>query len=553
MMTIGGTGSLPQQIVTRQSSGVSQKPPLQKASSVKNVEKAKATPAPGKFKKAKSVSNLAREIGGSQSLISDRNLLSKNTRAQMIKKLGKARQNLQQNTSSRAVVDAQETMTTEATKAKRPWYEKAWSKISGVFMGGIRREEKALATIQKAETLTLGQEIGSDQQVSAKKFLKTSISRLNEWAHGEGNVQRAGNVKLLTGLGANAVNILSNSGAADGLEVATSAVKGVVSGAQILVEGYELKQNVRKLSEALTRKETAEIITCENPIKKIEASMVKIEAELKSAMATQKKPGLWSRMFSNNEEREAKVSLLRAKLLQLPQLKTDIQTNGIKPEAKAIAQQVVDRAGTRFKMARIAKNVLGIAAGAIGIAVAVGALATPVGWVAAGVSLAATLGTVGVNLYVKSKRNGLQKELSKKQTSLNDKIQESTAKLKMLEAYQGNFEKSAPKLEQMLFDKGQIANMSELKQGISDLKEEISSLKQQQYNNTLELLKVSPGAAATEIIAGFEKGNKQMSFLMTNVLGVTESEANLLLKGGETGREALKELLQTGMPLQPKD
>lgn len=343
---------------------------------------------------------------------------------------------------------------------------------------------------------------------------------------------------------------LISGGALSGVMIAGGAL-------QIVGEGLDMYQNVNKLNKSLNRVEMARAVLKSGPER--EQMALEFEKKAQELENPQTRMGKIKNFFSRDSSRTEEIAKLKAKAVAVRSMGSE----PVSEEAKAVANQIVKRADTKFKIAKIVKNVVGIAAGAIAIAVAAGALATPVGWAIAGVALA---GSVGLAIYSKvktSQRQGkiddLQKVQQQCQLKMNTKTEQKaqlTEQIRQTEQLIGqqiqdqnrvaNSERPADKLT---FDEleGSIttskATLTELKAQLAQLDTDLSELEGMQKESTLQLLGASPQAGAKAIFEGVKARNPAMIYLAESVLKVPG--VDLLPE-----KDAIK-LLARGMRLEP--
>ncbi len=393
-----------------------------------------------------------------------------------------------------------------------------WGKVKSALIGGSERgsEAKALASGLKSH--------GVEGQAQ----------KLNSWGKWEGRVEQGGLAQKLPQAGSSttaAVVLGIGKGASDGLKLAGAVVGGVASGAQIIVEVAELRQNVRKLDDSMTRKGRANVMVQVATMKpgEIQDNVQKLDTDIaKLKLQLQSKPGWFKSMFTAGPVKtQQKIDLLTAKREVYTQAQANLQAGkpAVSKQGLAVAKQVVDSSFTKFKVARIAKNILGIAAGAIGIAVVVGALASPVGWIAAGVGLAALGAVWTYNKVQSSQREGAVTGAKTELKSVNRQL-----------------------LNKEIEHKG---NQVALKNDPA-----YQQLNAQKMDVTLKLLRVSPDAAAKEIIGALKAPEdspqkQEMKYILHQVLGVSETDYQKLSQQAD-GDQLLTGLIKHGMPLQPK-
>ncbi len=354
------------------------------------------------------------------------------------------------------------------------------------------------------------------------KSLRTESHRLIALSGAEteassriGNLSREG-VEELVANASLATSVVSSTnslvklvtGSVDGFMGTAASAVGVGFGAlQIVSEGVALHRNVGRLNEALDRRDNAELMLI--PADQRKGKIETMQAEIEKLS----KPSI----FRTKAGREEDIGKLNAKINALKAM-GDVETT---PEARAIAQQTVDSASVKFKALRVAKNVLGIAAGAVAIAVAVGAMATPVGWAAAGVALAATAGLWIYNKYQSSSKESKIEGLMQNRTQIAQQISD--------------------------LEKSPQASQPGTRQA-----EDLASLQQLQQKNLIQLLTVSPQHASNEMIAGLKKTPQdvQMKILATQVLNVPTA----MTDGPFTAQQEneLREFMSRGLPIQPK-
>lgn len=392
-----------------------------------------------------------------------------------------------------------------------------WSKVKTALVGGSERGSEA-------------RKLGTDL---ASHGLNEQAQKANSWGKWEARTEQGGLVQKLPQLGSTITSAVAGSMEviSEPLKLAGAVVGSVASGAQIVVEIAELRQNVRKLDDAMIRKSRADVIVkvstmgpgqIQDAIQGLDQKIAQLESK------AQQKPGRFKSLFTASPEKTGqKIELLKAQRQVYTQAQANLKARkpAVSPQSLAIAEQVVNSSFTKFKAARVLKNVLGIAAGAIGIAVLAGALATPVGWIAAGVGLAALGGTL---IYNKVKANQREAAIGAAKTelkSLNSKLLEQGAK--------------------HVGDPEALQNDREFK-----------FLSKEKVNASLRLLRVSPSAAAEEIIGtlktpGDSPQKQEMKYLLKEVLGVSDSDYQKLSQSAD-GEQLLVSLIKRGMPMQPK-
>jgi hypothetical protein len=366
-----------------------------------------------------------------------------------------------------------------------------------------------------------GNERGSEARQLADSLRESGTTALadqvDSWGKWEGRVESGGLLQKLPQAGSTVTAAIryTASEASTALQTAGNIAGAVASGAQILVEGAELRHNLRKHSEASARQQQAETLLRVSalPADALSKHIDTLDQQITQTRAEQAHPpklGWFRSLFTSKAEQTAKIENKLARLEAEKAVCRDIQAHGCSPQARAVAQQVIDSAATGFKKFRVLKNVLGIAAGAIGIAVAAGALATPVGWVAAGVSLLALGGCVLYNKYQASKRESA------------------------IQNAQEQFKQATDQLAQG---------------GHSP--EQTDNLQAQKSSAMMQLLKVSPTHAAYEILEGAGRDDPHMKFMLHQVLNLSEADVNTL-RTSPQGRQDLIALIKRGMPIMPK-
>ncbi|HEY9842326.1 MAG TPA: hypothetical protein V6D23_17830 [Candidatus Obscuribacterales bacterium] len=337
---------------------------------------------------------------------------------------------------------------------------------------------------------------------------REAIDRIGHLS-GEGLEELVANVSLATSVvsSTNSIVRLATGTTSGFMGTAASAVGVGFGGLQIASELVSLRRNVGRMSEALSRRDQAQLVLA--PASQRSTMIRNMEAEIQ----TLREP----RWYRTRSGREADIAKLEAKIGALRSMGSTEAT----PQARAIAQQVVDSTSIGFKALRIAKNVAGIAAGAIAIAVAVGALATPVGWIAAGVVLAATAGLWIYNKHQTSSRETKIENLMQNRTQIAHQIVD-------LESSPASRNPESP-------------------QGRA-----LTSLRDLQQKNLVQLLTVSPQHAANEIISGLKATppDPQMLTLATQVLNVPVGMTRAPFSA--TQENELREYLMRGIPMQPK-
>lgn len=387
---------------------------------------------------------------------------------------------------------------------------------------GLQTKLDALPTPPTAEALaTIRNEFVSTLR-TAGDALKTEGTRLQTLAtseieasdrighlSGEGLEEQIANLSLATSVvsSSNSVVKLATNTLGGFMGTAAAATGAAFGGLQIVTEAVALRRNIGRLSEAPTRRENAELVLI--PPEGRQAAIDKMKAEIEVL----KKPG-W---FTTKAGRAADIAKLEAKIAALEAMGNTPMT----PEARAVAQQVVDTTSVKFKALRVLKNIVGIVAGAVAIAVAVGALATPVGWALAGAALLATAGLFIYNKYQSSAKEEKIDTLMKERTQISHKI----ADLELNPA----------------------ARNPDSEQGRA-----LKALREQEQQNMVQLLAVSPRHAANAIIDGLKKTppDEQMKVLATLVLNVPEP----MTQGpfSQVQEDELREYMMRGMPMQPK-
>jgi hypothetical protein len=339
-----------------------------------------------------------------------------------------------------------------------------------------------------------------------------------------------------------------------------AALTGVVVGAgalQIVGEGIDMYKNATRLNSALNRVEMARGMLADAPARAKMAA--KFEAQAKELEAPQTKMGKISLFFSRKSSRLEKASELKAKAAAIRALPVGAPSK----EARIVAEQIIKRADTGFKMLKIAKNVLGIVAGAVAIAVAVGAMATPVGWAIAGTALAAT---VGCAIYCKVKSSqrqgkiddikGVQTQTALKIETKQNQIGQMNGQVQEISAHISQQIQEQNRLLQPLSDSDQVRfnsldasitaskeTLKTLKSSLEGLEQDVTSLKEMQKEAVIQLLGASPEEAAKVIYAGAKAGNREMIYLAENVLNVPSCQVM-------PEKDAVQ-LLMRGMSLNP--
>lgn len=326
---------------------------------------------------------------------------------------------------------------------------------------------------------------------------------------GEGAEELIANTSLGTSLvsSTNSLVKLVSDSSEGFMGAATTAVGVGFGGLQILTEAVALRRNAGRLSEALSRQEQADLVLLPA------GERGKKIAELQDQIQSLSQPK-WYRTQAGREQDIAKLQAQVNALQAMGNTETP-------PEARAIAQQVKDSASIGFKALRVAKNIVGIAAGAVAVAVAVGALATPVGWAAAAVAVTATAGLWLYNKY----------QTSSKESKIESLMQNRSQIAHKLADLQGSPAARDPNSTQ-----GKA----------------LADLQQLQQKNLLQLLTVSPRHAASEIISGLKATppDVQMRILATQVLNLPESMAQGPINPQQ--EDEIREYLMRGLPMQPK-
>lgn len=326
---------------------------------------------------------------------------------------------------------------------------------------------------------------------------------------GEGLEEMLGLVSLGASLTSSANTFLHVTGKVAGgfMGVAGSTVGIVFGGVHLLTETMALRRNVMRYNDAVARAEGAKLVLL--PAAERPAKIAALEAQV----AALSQPG-WLRTKSG---RAADVEKLQSKIQALKAMGTAEAS----PEVIAVAKQTLEATAVKLKAVRIAKNIVGLAAGAIAISVAAGALATPIGWTAAGVAAAATL---GVAVYNRLKASNHEKRINE---ALDNRLSAGMTINKL-----------------KLDPDTQVVG--------SPQHQALQSLEAQQQRTMIQLLTISPKHAAAEIIAGLKATpvDEMMRSLATQALNVplVMTQAPFTPK-----QEAeLKEYLMRGLPIQPK-
>lgn len=351
--------------------------------------------------------------------------------------------------------------------------------------------------------------------------------------------------------GRSLVDVITAGSGAIMSKTAYFAVSGSVGGLQIISEGLDLYNNSKALNSSLKKVEMAKVLLAgpeerQKMAEDIEAKIQKLD-----------NPGRFKKLFSTQSGRQAEKAKLAAKLAAIKGLPS---RDEMPQEAKAVAEQVLSRADTKFKMAKIAKNVLGIAAGAITIAVAVGALATPVGWVAAGISLTAAMGCVVYSLATSSARqtkiDNAQNSVQQSEMKLDLKKQQVEQLKSQITAIQHSIQDRDRDFQSKLnpteseietHELNQLTDSSTLKRLQAQLKTvegDIELLEAQHSQAVLQLTAVSPKHASEAIIKGVREGDPAMNFLAERILGVKGIQ--------ELSDSAAIKLLSRGMSIYPE-
>lgn len=113
-------------------------------------------------------------------------------------------------------------------------------------------------------------------------------------------------------------------------------------------------------------------------------------------------------------------------------MKNRILAQGLKPKERAVLQQINNRVDKKFKIAKMIRNVVGMAAGGIAIAVGVAALAgltlavavTPVGWALAGTAFVAAVGFAIHSAVTQSNRQGKSDTCDQNDVNIDSKVEE---------------------------------------------------------------------------------------------------------------------------------
>lgn len=333
-----------------------------------------------------------------------------------------------------------------------------------------------------------------------------------------------------------------------------TVVSGVGGGLQILTEGAELIQNYSKRRQALSRMEMAQAVLA-SPQER-QAQIGRLQKKLAQAQS--------SHWYTRKAGRLKSVQRLEQKLQGLQALDRHLKT-GATPsldKAKLVARQIVKRGDTKFKAVKIAKNLLGIAAGAIGIAVAVGALATPVGWIAAGVALTATVGCFIFVKYKISQRKGKIQKLQQAQQGAQQKLQsvqqERAQTREQIDHMKHNlaqkmerYYSSGPDIDSEAFqlkerEFQEVENMiARLEEHHGHLGDTETTLRAQAEKVGMALLAVSPEHASDWIYTGAtaRPPDPLCHYLAQEVLHITPEHMER--------QDALK-VLQRGMTLDPR-
>ncbi|PIQ24244.1 hypothetical protein COW36_10515 [bacterium (Candidatus Blackallbacteria) CG17_big_fil_post_rev_8_21_14_2_50_48_46] len=332
-------------------------------------------------------------------------------------------------------------------------------------------------------------------------------------------------------------------------------IAGVAGGLQIIAEGAELVQNYSKRKQALSRMETARL-TLASPEERTQY-VSKLQKQLGEVQS-----GHW---YTSKSSRLKKAEALQEKIAGIQQLHRHLESHPLSDQSKQVAQQIISRGDTKFKAAKIIKNLVGMTAGAIGIAVAVGALATPVGWIAAGVALA---GTVGCFAYAKYRMGQREKKIghlmqgqAQAKLKIQDGQQERGKTQEQIQNLKHNISLKIDHLHQEM-SRGILPQDSEeaqqrsqeidaMKELLGRLEEHeqalggsIEKLQGMQTQLTLSLLATSPKHASEAIYEGATASppDQGMLYLAQTVLHV-----NLKLP-----KEQAMALMQRGMTLDPR-
>ncbi|PIQ27007.1 hypothetical protein COW36_16145 [bacterium (Candidatus Blackallbacteria) CG17_big_fil_post_rev_8_21_14_2_50_48_46] len=339
----------------------------------------------------------------------------------------------------------------------------------------------------------------------------------------------------------NAKSFMASLADGGGKVLQGGALTGVMVGGgalQIVGEGIDMYKNASRLNTALNRVEMARGLLADAPGRNQMATEFENKAkELENPQTTLGKISLF---FSRKSSRLEKVAELKAKAAAIRSLPAGEPSK----EAKAVAQQIIKRADMGFKALKIAKNVLGIAAGAVAIAVAVGALATPVGWALAGAALAATVGLAIYSKVKSSQRQGKIDDLKGVQQQASLKME---TKQTQLDTLKGQIQKTQGHIQAQIREQNQLLQpyspadqlkfnsldasiktsketLKTLTESSEKLEQEINELKGIQTEAVFQLLGASPEDAAKLIYKGVLAGKPEMRYLAEKVLNVPSPE-----------------------------
>lgn len=332
-------------------------------------------------------------------------------------------------------------------------------------------------------------------------------------------VQIAEKSALLANAGTATGATLTLAGTASGIGIATSAVSAVM-------ETKELISSAKTLKGALNRREAAKALLTDQAGR--EAMIQKLESEASAAASGGKL----------RRSNPAKAAALLAKAEALKGINAEVAAGKpIADETRAVAEQIVKRTDKKFKIAKIARHALGVAAGVAGvvagaaaIAVLAGSMATPVGWaiagVAIGLSVAAVAGVAGLAIYSKVKANRRANKIALAENNHS----QTQAKLALLKEKAASFSAT---------ERAHPAGKAEL----ARIQTQIAALEGLQKDNIIQLMAASPERAARLIYDGARAGDPALSYLASQVLKVPDI--------GQEAESVALARLAAGMSIHP--
>jgi len=403
--------------------------------------------------------------------------------------------------------------------------------------------------LQKGEALTrLGDRLKSEGGHSIAQETIAILQKASPAIQGGNFIAQ---LKMASDGGHKVSDVLAGDIAGVGIESgALSAVAGIGGGLQILSEGYELYQNYNRLDSALSRQEMSRALLASPDERQ------KTIAKLESQIQELNDPGRVKKFFSKKTTRQTEAANLSQKIAEIRNLP---EADSLNDNVKNVAKQALNRTDKKFKMARIAKNVLGIAAGSIAIAVAVGALASPVGWVAAGIALTATVACIAYAKHTTGSRQGKIDDLQQTIQNADAKMEAKTENRTQL---QGQLNDVMSNIEGMMRDGIPDSEQSEMRSRRSELESQIQTINEDldtlgtlKTEASMQLLAVSPDAGATAIIEGLQHGDEEtrkgMRFLAKAVLGVGEDVIQSITSGA-LPQDAAINVLKRNMSIDPR-